>query len=155
MALTITLLGSSYPPIKDHHRQLSHISKFHCQLSFKVPKFRYFGKDTFWSFWKISLRYLLLELTVQAYCVLISNSPSSTVKVSILQIGLIIHLDFQNCLSTMLCVGHSVVFDSFPPHGLQPTRFLSMEFRQEYCNGQPFPFPEDILTRSSALQADS
>ena len=38
-----------------------------------------------------------------------------------------------------MCVSHSDVFNSLRPHG------LSMEFSsQEYWNGLPFPFPEDL-----------
>ena len=47
------------------------------------------------------------------------------------------------------------------PHGLQPTRLLSMGFlRREYCSGLPFPSPGDlpdpgIKLMSPTLQVDS
>ena len=37
------------------------------------------------------------------------------------------------------------MFDSLQPHGLTHQVPLSMEFfRQEYCNGLPFPIPWDL-----------
>ena len=54
----------------------------------------------------------------------------------------------------------SVMSDSLPPHRLQPTGLLSMEFsRKEYRSGQSFPSPGNlpnpgIKSRSPALQAD-
>ena len=39
----------------------------------------------------------------------------------------------------------AVVSNSLQPHGLQPTRLLSMEFsRQEYWSGLPLPSPGDL-----------
>ena len=59
-------------------------------------------------------------------------------------------------------LSHSVVSDSFRPHGLQPTRLLCPWgfSRQEYWSRWPCPPPGDlpypgIKPRSPALQADS
>ena len=60
-----------------------------------------------------------------------------------------------------LSVSHSVMPDSLRPHGLQPTRLLSVRFsRQGFWSGLPFPSPGDlpntgIKPGSPALQADS
>ena len=56
---------------------------------------------------------------------------------------------------------HSVMYDSCNLMDCSPLAPLSVEFsRQEYWNGQPFPFPGDlpdpgVEPRSPELQADS
>ena len=49
-------------------------------------------------------------------------------------------------LCVCVCVFvHSVMSDSLQPHGLEPTRLVSMEFpRQKYWSWLPFPSPGDL-----------
>ena len=48
-------------------------------------------------------------------------------------------------MKNIVCVSHSVTYNSLRPHGLQPMAPVSMEFsRQEYQSGLPFPSPGDL-----------
>ena len=64
--------------------------------------------------------------------------------------------EFEKCVCS-----HSVVSDSFRPHGVACQAILSMEFsRQEYWSGLPFPSPGDVPNLGiepgfPAMKADS
>ena len=59
---------------------------------------------------------------------------------------LLVHLRYDVYINSVVALSHSVMSDTFRPHGLLPARLpLSMgSSRQEYWSGLPFPPPWEL-----------